>query len=179
MPPWISSRSVRSARPTVLLLLALAIIVAAPPRAFALITGGEGNKPLRDPGWPNGAAAIFNLMEDVATAEIARSQLWQWILNRASLSDGRPVTRELYAAVREEELFRLIHRHDEDGPAGKFFAENAAGVGACVDEHSQKWRDAGRLPFPDHAAAEISEFSNSMPYPPHESAVRSKKQDSQ
>jgi malate synthase len=55
----------------------------------------------------NGAAAIFNLMEDVATAEIARSQLWQWIHNKASLADGRPVTRELYAAVREEELARL------------------------------------------------------------------------
>ena len=55
----------------------------------------------------NGAAAIFNLMEDVATAEISRSQLWQWIHNKASLADGRPVTRELYAAVRSEELARL------------------------------------------------------------------------
>jgi malate synthase len=55
----------------------------------------------------NGAAAIFNLMEDVATAEIARSQLWQWIHNGAKLSDGRPVTRALYRAVRDEELGRL------------------------------------------------------------------------
>jgi malate synthase len=55
----------------------------------------------------NGAAAIFNLMEDVATAEISRSQLWQWIHNGASLPDGRPVTRELYAAVKAEELARL------------------------------------------------------------------------
>src|SRR5262249_29544283 len=55
----------------------------------------------------NGAAAIFNLMEDVATAEIARSQLWKWIHNRATLADGRPVTAALYEAVRVEELGRL------------------------------------------------------------------------
>ena len=55
----------------------------------------------------NGAAAIYNLMEDVATAEIARSQLWQWIHNGAKLSDGRPVTRELYEAVKAEELDKL------------------------------------------------------------------------
>jgi len=55
----------------------------------------------------NGAAAIFNLMEDVATAEIARSQIWQWIHNGARLSDGRPVTRDLYEAVKAEELEKL------------------------------------------------------------------------
>ena len=55
----------------------------------------------------NGAAAIFNLMEDVATAEISRSQLWQWIRNGAKLSDGRAVTQELYEAVKAEELAKL------------------------------------------------------------------------
>ena len=55
----------------------------------------------------NGAAAIFNLMEDVATAEISRSQLWQWIHNQAKLSDGRPVTTALYRTVRGEELAAL------------------------------------------------------------------------
>jgi malate synthase len=55
----------------------------------------------------NGAAAIFNLMEDVATAEIARSQLWQWTHNGATLSDGRPADRALYERVRDEELARL------------------------------------------------------------------------
>jgi len=55
----------------------------------------------------NGAAAIFNLMEDVATAEIARSQLWQWIHNGASLADGRPATAALYETVKAEELARL------------------------------------------------------------------------
>ena len=55
----------------------------------------------------NGAAAIFNLMEDVATAEISRSQLWQWIHNQAKLSDGRPVTTALYRSVRSEEVAAL------------------------------------------------------------------------
>jgi malate synthase len=54
-----------------------------------------------------GAAAIANLMEDAATAEISRSQLWQWIRHGVALADGRAMTRELYRAVRGEELARL------------------------------------------------------------------------
>ncbi len=53
-----------------------------------------------------GAAAIDNLMEDAATAEISRSQLWQWLRHGVRLDDGRAVSRELYAAVRDEELGR-------------------------------------------------------------------------
>jgi malate synthase len=55
----------------------------------------------------NGAAAINNLMEDAATAEISRSQLWQWRVQRVPLDDGQPMTAERYAAVRNEELARL------------------------------------------------------------------------
>jgi malate synthase len=55
----------------------------------------------------NGAAAIRNLMEDAATAEISRSQLWQWRVHRVALDDGRPMSAELYTAVRDEELGRL------------------------------------------------------------------------
>lgn len=55
----------------------------------------------------NGAAAIHNLMEDAATAEISRSQIWQWIHHGAALDDGRPVTRELYKQIRTEELEKL------------------------------------------------------------------------
>jgi malate synthase len=54
-----------------------------------------------------GAAAIFNLMEDVATCEISRSQLWQWIRHGARLDDGREVTAEVYGRIRDEELERL------------------------------------------------------------------------
>jgi malate synthase len=55
----------------------------------------------------NGAAAIFNLMEDVATAEISRAQLWQWIHRGARLDDGREVTAEFYRQLRDEELAKL------------------------------------------------------------------------
>jgi malate synthase len=55
----------------------------------------------------NGAAAIFNLMEDAATAEISRSQLWQWLHYSATLDDGREITRKLYFQIRDEELRKL------------------------------------------------------------------------
>jgi len=50
---------------------------------------------------------IYNLMEDAATAEISRAQLWQWVNHRRSLDDGRPVTLELVRALIAEELARL------------------------------------------------------------------------
>jgi malate synthase len=57
-----------------------------------------------------GAVPIYNLMEDAATAEISRTQIWQWLKHRAALDDGRTVTRQLvdqlvgdeFARVREE-----------------------------------------------------------------------------
>lgn len=55
----------------------------------------------------NGAAAINNLMEDAATAEISRSQIWQWIYHEVKLDDGRPVTSDLYSTIRTEELETL------------------------------------------------------------------------
>ncbi len=54
-----------------------------------------------------GAAAIHNLMEDAATAEISRAQIWQWLRREARLSDGRTVTPDLYRAVRDAELLQL------------------------------------------------------------------------
>jgi malate synthase len=55
-----------------------------------------------------GAVPLFNLMEDAATAEISRAQVWQWIRNpRGVLSDGRKVTKELFRRVLEEELAKV------------------------------------------------------------------------
>jgi malate synthase len=51
-----------------------------------------------------GAAAIFNLMEDAATAEISRSQVWQWVHHGATMSTGQRVTRELVLTLIQEEL---------------------------------------------------------------------------
>jgi len=52
----------------------------------------------------NGAVAIFNLMEDAATAEISRSQVWQWIYNDVALDDGTVVTKNLVERLIDEEL---------------------------------------------------------------------------
>ena len=62
-----------------------------------------------------GAVAIFNLMEDAATAEISRAQLWQWVHNGATLNDGRVVDIALYATIRDEEIEKLGGRS-----AGRF-----------------------------------------------------------
>ena len=55
----------------------------------------------------NGAVAINNLMEDAATAEISRSQIWQWIHNGVTLTDGTPITAELVQRIEDEELAAL------------------------------------------------------------------------
>ena len=54
-----------------------------------------------------GAAAIYNLMEDAATAEISRTQVWQWLRNKAVLEDGRTLTKELVAQWQDEELSKI------------------------------------------------------------------------
>jgi malate synthase len=55
----------------------------------------------------NGAAAIHNLMEDAATAEISRSQIWQWTHSSVTLATGETVTRELVESVVTDELTAL------------------------------------------------------------------------
>ena len=55
----------------------------------------------------NGAAGIYGLMEDAATAEISRSQVWQWLRHGVKLDDGTPVTRELVQRLAGEELERI------------------------------------------------------------------------
>ncbi|MCP4867333.1 MAG: malate synthase A [Proteobacteria bacterium] len=52
----------------------------------------------------SGCVPLYNLMEDAATAEISRTQVWQWIRHGAALTDGRKVTPELFQTVLAEEL---------------------------------------------------------------------------
>ena len=54
-----------------------------------------------------GAVAINNMMEDAATAEICRTQVWQWLNNDVMLSNGRPVTRRVVSSMLNEELRTL------------------------------------------------------------------------
>ncbi|MDP2067811.1 MAG: malate synthase A [Lutibacter sp.] len=55
----------------------------------------------------NGAAALYNLMEDAATAEISRTQLWQWLHNMSEMEDGRKFTVELYIELLESEIHQI------------------------------------------------------------------------
>ena len=62
-----------------------------------------------------GAAAIFNLMEDTATAEISRAQIWQWVHHpTAALEDGRKVSVELYKSLLPEELEKIKELYGEE-----------------------------------------------------------------
>lgn len=59
--------------------------------------------------WLNGqgAAAIHHLMEDAATAEISRSQLWQWLQNEVTLDDGKVLNEKLYHRLAMEEFEKI------------------------------------------------------------------------
>jgi len=54
-----------------------------------------------------GCVPLYNLMEDAATAEICRAQVWQWVRHGAKLSDGTPVTAELVRRLTEERVGKL------------------------------------------------------------------------
>ena len=54
-----------------------------------------------------GCVPLFNLMEDAATAEISRAQVWQWVRHNQKLDDGRAITKELVRAIVAEENDRV------------------------------------------------------------------------
>ena len=96
----------------------------------------------------NGAAGINNLMEDAATAEISRSQVWQWEHNTVTLSDGATVTRELVDDVVEQEYAGLRAR-----------------VGAAAFDADPLW-DKARTLFVESALAD--DFPDFLTLPAYE-----------
>ena len=70
-----------------------------------------------------GAAAINNLMEDVATAEISRSQVWQWVRHSSQLAEGPRVDSDLVREIADDEMSKLRGGRFED--ARKVFEEVA------------------------------------------------------
>jgi malate synthase len=62
----------------------------------------------------SGCVSLYNFVEDAATAEICRAQLWQWLRHGARTNDGREVTVERFDRLLTDELDRI---HDEVGPA--------------------------------------------------------------
>ena len=70
----------------------------------------------------NGCVPVFNLMEDAATAEISRSQIWQWMRSpKGKLDDGRKVTKQLFSALLSDELPKVrTYLGDAAWKAGKY-----------------------------------------------------------
>jgi malate synthase len=68
----------------------------------------------------NGAAGIFNLMEDAATAEIARSQVWQWMHGRVRLTNGTTLDEQTIRAVIDEEYEAIRAEQGEAFEAGRW-----------------------------------------------------------
>src|SRR5262249_14014200 len=67
-----------------------------------------------------GAVAIFNLMEDAATAEISRSQVWQWLHNDVHLAEGPQVGKELVERIIDEGPAKIGTAAGDADDAGKY-----------------------------------------------------------
>jgi malate synthase len=78
-----------------------------------------------------GCVPIYNLMEDAATAEISRAQVWQWVHHpEGTLSDGRKVTLELFRDIKQEELQKIRNTVGEE----RFAAGNYEKAATLFDE---------------------------------------------
>ena len=89
-----------------------------------------------------GAVAIFNLMEDAATAEISRSQIWQWLHNDVTLADGAKVTTELVERLITEELATIRAQQ------GSAFERGRLRAGDVTVHRRRARRRLRRLPHP-------------------------------
>jgi malate synthase len=78
-------------------------------------------------GWINqtGCVAWDNLMEDLATLEISRAQLWQWLHHEITLDDGMKVTKDFVKQVFNEELEKILQEIPEDHDQFKRAKEEA------------------------------------------------------
>jgi malate synthase len=91
-----------------------------------------------------GCVPLYNLMEDAATAEISRAQVWQWMHHRAPLEDGRPVTPERFRQVLAEEMERL----EAEGAPARYGAERLEEARALFERLSTAPRFEDFLTLP-------------------------------
>ena len=83
-----------------------------------------------------GCVPLYNLMEDAATAEISRTQIWQWLRHGAELEDGRKVDRELVERMTTEEMQRIAAEvGTERFEAGRYEAAATLFTNLCFDEN--------------------------------------------
>ncbi|HYF45094.1 MAG TPA: hypothetical protein VD926_02715, partial [Acidimicrobiales bacterium] len=85
----------------------------------------------------SGAVGINNLMEDAATAEISRSQVWQWLHNGVQLANGETVTRELVERITDEEMKAIAEARGDSFASGRWDDARALFLEMAVsDEYS-------------------------------------------
>jgi malate synthase len=92
----------------------------------------------------NGCVPLYNLMEDAATAEISRAQIWQWLAHNAILADGRKITPQLYDELLPEEMARI----EKEAGAARFHSGNYSRAAKLFSEMSKSAQFAEFLTLP-------------------------------
>ncbi|MGP9033116.1 malate synthase A [Glutamicibacter mysorens] len=98
----------------------------------------------------NGAVAIHNLMEDAATAEISRSQIWQQIRNKVVAADtGNTITAELVQSILAEEVEKLRGEVNDEARFAAYYEPAAKLIGTLVSGRDEDFADFLTLPAYD------------------------------
>jgi malate synthase len=92
----------------------------------------------------NGCVPLYNLMEDAATAEISRAQIWQWLKHNATLADGRKIATQLYDELLPQELNRI----EKEVGSARFSAGNYSRAAKLFSEMSKSAEFAEFLTLP-------------------------------
>ena len=92
----------------------------------------------------NGCVPLYNLMEDAATAEISRSQIWQWLAHNSALADGRKITGALYDEILPQEMARI----EKEVGSARFSAGNYSRAAKLFSEMSKAKEFAEFLTLP-------------------------------
>ncbi|MEO7039437.1 MAG: malate synthase A, partial [Gemmatimonadaceae bacterium] len=104
-----------------------------------------------------GAVPLYGMMEDAATAEISRTQLWQWIAHGATLDDGRAVTRELVERIVQEELVRIPAEIGDDRfRAGRFGEAVALFLDLVLGEELEEFLTLRAYPLLDDLTPRVT-----------------------
>ncbi|MCE9673205.1 malate synthase A [Myxococcus stipitatus] len=99
-----------------------------------------------------GCVPLYNLMEDAATAEISRAQVWQWLHHHASLADGREVTQGLFQQLLAEEMAHL----EKEGASERYGAAHLSRARALFEQLSTADTFEDFLTLPAYAALDAS-----------------------
>jgi malate synthase len=92
----------------------------------------------------NGCVPLYNLMEDAATAEISRAQIWQWLKHNAELVDGRKITTQLYDELLPQEMARI----EKEVGSARFSSGNYSVAAKLFSEMSKSPQFAEFLTLP-------------------------------